>query len=510
MLAERIDEAAAAAQPVEPIAITADLGVQAPFPVEAMGNVARDTVRSIVALVNLPVCIAAQSVLSVISLAVQGHVDVKLPVGGALVRPSSLFFVTVAESGDRKSAADNLAMRGVREYEKELRTAHAEAIGPAHNRQEAWKEAKKQAINSNKAKGVDALTAALNALGPSPQLPPDPVVVVQQGTTQGLMKHIATGRPSLGFMSDEGGTFVGGYQMGEEQRLNTISAFSKLWDGDAIQSIKVGEGTSYIIGRRLTFHLMMQPIVAAKLLNDPVSKGQGFLSRLLVAQPESLAGTRMIENGGQIDPAYLSVIDQFAARVGRVLREPLPITDEGALEPKVLELDADAKRLWIEFHNDIERQTGEGSELQNVRGFVGKLPEQAARLAALLQVFEKGRAVEAICADPMERAITIARFYLSEARRLYGDYLPTQAETDATVLANWVQAQWDEPFLSFRAVQRHGPTQLRRAPASHLRTVFGELVQSDHLAEHQQAETVRGERARKVYRVIGGRSDGTA
>ncbi len=46
--------------------------------------------------------ICAQSVQAAATLAVQGHADVELPTGHA--RPVSGFYVTVAATGDRKSA----------------------------------------------------------------------------------------------------------------------------------------------------------------------------------------------------------------------------------------------------------------------------------------------------------------------------------------------------------------------------------------------------------------------
>jgi uncharacterized protein DUF3987 len=53
-----------------------------------------------------PTAICAQSVLSVATLAVQAHADVELPTGA--VRPVSNNFITIAETGERKTSVDNL------------------------------------------------------------------------------------------------------------------------------------------------------------------------------------------------------------------------------------------------------------------------------------------------------------------------------------------------------------------------------------------------------------------
>ena len=71
--------------------------------------------------------IAAQSVLAAATLAVQPHANVELPTG--LVRPVSNFFVTVAASGERKSASDVAAMAPLRQREAALRDRFELGLG---------------------------------------------------------------------------------------------------------------------------------------------------------------------------------------------------------------------------------------------------------------------------------------------------------------------------------------------------------------------------------------------
>ena len=59
--------------------------------------------------------------LAAFSLAAQAHADVVLPTGSA--KPLTLFCVTVAASGERKSSVDELALAPVRRHEAELREA---------------------------------------------------------------------------------------------------------------------------------------------------------------------------------------------------------------------------------------------------------------------------------------------------------------------------------------------------------------------------------------------------
>ena len=95
---------------------------------------------------------------------------------------------------------------------------------------------------------------------------------------------------------------------------------------------------------------MIQPVVANKVLGDPILRGQGFLARFLVAWPQSLAGTRFYQHSNSShDPRLLRY---WARMTDLLLREP-PMNDRGELEPTELKMDADAKTVWIAAHDAI-------------------------------------------------------------------------------------------------------------------------------------------------------------
>ena len=72
------------------------------YPVHALGPL-QAAVEAVQAMTLAPVAIPAQSALAVASLAVQGFADVET-LGGP--RPLSLYALTIARSGERKSACD--------------------------------------------------------------------------------------------------------------------------------------------------------------------------------------------------------------------------------------------------------------------------------------------------------------------------------------------------------------------------------------------------------------------
>jgi hypothetical protein len=202
-----------------------------PFPVDALGEVLAPAARAIHERVQAPLAICAQSVLAAATLAVQAHADVELPT--RQTKPLTNFFLTIAATGERKSAVDSEALWPVRKHEARLRDEYAEQLPDYSNAKSAWDKAREVAIKSAKPKGDrDAIKAALDAVGPEPGPPPRLCSPAAEPTYEGLCKLFAVGWPSLGIFASEGGQFIGGHGMSDEAKLRTAAGLSAAWDGD--------------------------------------------------------------------------------------------------------------------------------------------------------------------------------------------------------------------------------------------------------------------------------------
>lgn len=485
----------------QPLSLLGEMPPGEEYPVDALGPTLGPAVHAITRKVMAPAALAANSVLSAVSLAVQPYVNVILPYGDA--RPCSLFFVTVAESGDRKSTTDSVAIREIAAYQREMQEHHASKEHDILARRIAWDTSKAQAVATNKSRGREAIEGALKDLGPRPQDPMVPTIMVRVGTTQGLIKQFEVARPSLGLMSDEGGSWLGGYGLSEDNRLFTVATLSDLWDGQPVQRLTAGEGATSLYGRRLTFHMMIQPVLAGKLLGDAEFKGQGFLSRLMVAKPESLVGTRIHDPLAPVDPDIEESLERYHRRLAVIIRAEMPMDQETrALHPRSVPLSGLATRLWWDFSNEMERRSGKDGDLAEVRGFSLKLAEHCARLAAVLSVFHNGPRIDAVDDETMAAAITIGRFYLSEAVRLFGNASPDPVMLAAQKVSDWLRDKWTENLISVTVLQQNGPPPTKGKTATFVRSVISALVDHDHLsARLPNGGMVSGSKAREVYRV---------
>jgi Protein of unknown function (DUF3987) len=188
---------------------------------------------------------------------------VRLPYGQT--RPLSLFCLTIAESGDRKSSADLEAMAPVRMREKQLREAYEPLAKSYAVAFAAWR-GQRQQIERHKA-DVEKRRFELEALGPEPEAPIKPVLTIGESTAEGLAKHMPMLPGALGIFSAEGGQFLSGHGFSADAKLRTAANFASLWDGQGLRRLRAGDGLIDLHGRRLVSHLMIQPDAAAAVLN---------------------------------------------------------------------------------------------------------------------------------------------------------------------------------------------------------------------------------------------------
>ena len=214
-----------------------------PFPVEALGPVLAPAARAIHDRVQASMALCGQSVLAAATLVVQAHADVELPIGSKRAKPLSSYFVTIAETGERKTEADYHALWAIRKYEKNLRDKYDAKRLEYENDKEAYEIARRGA--KEKAKGNRlAAKAELDKVGAAPIPPLAPMLTSTEPTFEGLTKQFHNHHPSLGIFASEGGQFIGGHAMNEENKLRTASGLSELWDAGEARRVRAGDGAS--------------------------------------------------------------------------------------------------------------------------------------------------------------------------------------------------------------------------------------------------------------------------
>lgn len=468
-----------------------------PYPVHALGPL-RAAVEAVEDITQAPVAIAAQSALSIASLATQAFGDVELLGGGTA--PCSLFCLTIAESGERKSSCDRLFMAGIRDHEAREALAYREAFSAYEVAAEIWQGKRKrlmvEAAGADPAKALKA-QAELQTFGPAPVEPLKPNVTFQEPTIEGLFKFFQAGRPSVGLFTDEGGSFIGGHGMNSDNRLKTIAGYSSIWNGDKLTRMRAGDGTSDYPGRRLAMHVMVQPIVAHPFLADPLAAGQGFLARFLITDPPSAIGTRLRRGH---DAGSRLNIDAFSERLGQILAAPMPTGDtERELRPVTLPLSAQARDMLWRFYEETEMAQAMGGTLEQIRSYGSKAAEQAARIAGVMTLWLDLDARE-VAPEAMCWGIDLARFYLGEARRLAEAGAVSEETKRAEMLRRWLIDNWRHDDITPREVMQHGPNSLRESKVA--RAVLTVLDKHGWIVRLPEGEVIRGSARKEAFSIV--------
>jgi putative DNA primase/helicase len=394
------------------------------YPLAALPEILREAVAEVQGFTQAPVALIAGCALSAVSLAAQGLVDVARDAN--LRGPVGLFFLTVAESGERKSTVDGYFSLPISDYMRRVEREMAGDLLAAKARKDAWteeyeglKSALRNAARSGKAVEVKKLGRDMEEMKQDePTMPRVPRLVYGDITPESLAQNLAKVWPSAGIISSEGGTVLGSHGMNADNVKRNLSLLDTLWSGDDHYVDRKTPDSSFAVrGARLTIGLQVQEGVLRDFFGQSknMARDTGFLARCLISCPESTQGTRLYK-----PPGEKVALRRFDARLRNLLETPVELTETGGVSPALLTLSDGAKAAWVGFYDEVERELASGGELADLKDVGSKAAENAARLAALFHCFE-GRAFDVpIGKEHMEGAIDVIAWHLAEARHFFG------------------------------------------------------------------------------------------
>lgn len=414
---------------------------QEPFPMEALGKILFPAAELLAhEAVQVPESMAAASLLTAASIAVQPHVDIFIDGRSS---PTSLFLITIAESGDRKSAVDYWAMKPVHDRQQEMMADYEVAF-------RQYKADKRRFDKARKKDGYDV---------EEPIEPPVPILMAGDFTVEAIRNMLGRGLPSIGLVSDEGGSIINGHSL-REAYLRSLAEYSSFWDGRGRIVIRATTGAHSLYGTRVALHMMLQPIAAAVLTGDETAHQQGFLGRCLTSWPASIRGTRMYK---QYNPKDSESYRLYCDRMEELLHTPWPMSiseRSRGLAPKHMHLTPRAHTEYVRFYNHTESAM---DDFKDVSAFACKVAEHALRIAGVLAHFESGTLQ--VDLEAMRHGILIAEWFLLEAKRIRRQGINYEAMA-AQRLLDWLH-ETGKDTVTATDVLTLGPTEFRTAAALH-------------------------------------------
>ncbi|WP_164549376.1 YfjI family protein [Tsuneonella rigui] len=472
-----------------------------PYPVDALPSVIRDVVEEVAGYVKAPTALIAASALSAVSTAVQSCFSVQRD--AALTGPATLYLLTVAESGERKSTVDRFFTAPIREWEAEQKRSHRERVAQYNADLEDW-ERRGEDLQRNIAGGFIDVHAAGN-LDPrvthqleKPRQSARRRMLRGDDTPEALAMALAD-YPVASVISAEAGTIFGSHGMNAEAVMRNLAQANVMWDGGVIQRDRVSTGELQVEGMRVTMGLQVQPAVLDAFVQKTggLAKGIGYFARFLFCHPESTQGGRYYDEPPADRPAQRTFDHQMTT-----LLAAEPVFDEhDRLVPHFVGFDAAAQQAWIRFHDEVEEKQGPEQEYANIRDVASKAADNAARLACCFHVFS-GDPSMSIGLVSMVGACRLMRWYLDEAVRFAHSAGAAPELADAQLLEEWLVArvraqpkQSAAVLVAVNEVRKKGPNRLRQA---HSRRLDDAL---ELLSDHHRVLVLRraGRKGRDIY-----------
>lgn len=455
------------------------------FPIEALGPILGPAAWALQRIVQAPDAICAQSVLGAAALVCQSFANISIDGREVIL---SLFLITVAESGDRKTATDNIALRPIYEWQKMLSFSYREDLKKFILSKEMWDYKKKEWLKN---------PSNSDFIEQEPHAPLRPLILVEEPTYEGIVKYLAIGQPSIGLFSDEGSRFFGGHAMNRDNQLKTIGGLSSLWDGKPISRLRSGDGDTLLYGRRASLHLMIQEVVLEQLMKNKMIEHQGFLPRCLISFPLSTAGKRpYVEKNVREDSAII----KYYERLNLLLDKEFPVAPypapQNELIPRKMTLTAEAKNEWICYHNSIDRDLAPGKRLELIRRFSNKAAEHVLRLAGILSMIEHIEADE-IEVEYIRRGIVLVEYYITETLRIQNCLSIDPELLLAKKVLNWCWEKGRSVF-SLQEIYQFGPPQIRQA--SKARSIMS-LLESHGWATSTPSIEIEGKYHKEAWTV---------
>lgn len=408
-------------------------GRTANFPISALGEHGSAMAEALHQKYQAPPALCAQAVLCAMNTAVSSWGQVEAIHGGGM--PLSLYLITVAQSGERKTAVGDAAQRGIVVFQREL----AETLDAARKATADQEEA---------------------------ELLPSADIIVNEPTMEGLLRTMSRGPGFTCLSNDDAASFFGSHAMSKEKKQKTTATISQLWSGTRVYSPRADGRDAGVEGVPLSMSLMFQPYLNTQVFGDREMVEQGFLARVLPCYPKSTMGTRFFREC-PVDAEQR--ILEFANRVFNTLQEVQVLrqmretpTDRFAPRLPLLRLSKAARRVLIDFHDEIEVQLAPGGKLEKVRGFAGRATENATRLAGVVALFDDINAQE-VPKDAAISASELMRFYIAEFANLLSLAKSQKDESAAGELGAWMARQYGAGGLGHdKEISQFGPPAFRK------------------------------------------------
>ncbi|MFI8980848.1 hypothetical protein CDR19_22415 [Ectopseudomonas toyotomiensis] len=428
--------------------------------------------------IKAPRSLVISGALTAISLVSQGLIDVLKP--NNQVVPVSLMLATIADSGDRKSTAQDALLKSVRSFEVGRDDEYKRDMVRWKAGLAIWEQGKKELLKSiSKAYRDDFDTSSIESKimeheNNKPEKPRRFRMLYDDTTPQALFLGMYEGLPTAGLISDEASGILNGRTFRDFPKLNTI------WSGGVIAVDRTSSESYRLDEARLTVSLMVQEKNFIDYLSrkGELSRGAGLWARFLICKPDSIRGTRVMES---FSSSWQRTTD-FNVRVSELLERNARFQAQATSCRERIKFTPAASALWMKVFNEIEVGMREGGRFERMPDFASKLADNIARVAALLHFFEGEEGDIPI--EILEFSVSLCCWFADEFKKIFVP--PVQIEVDADELYQWLvtRKRVRGREIDKNDLLQYGPNRMRKKEV--LSPILDYLVSAKKIIIHER------------------------
>lgn len=435
------------------------------FPIEFLSRDLKEVTKNLHTHTGMSLELIVNILLTILSFICQSLVCVASPYTN-IPGPCSLYLLTMAESGEGKTFLFKLLMKPVHERLNEMNQRYQVDMTEYKRKLRVWKIAQ-QGLDANlrqavkKGYGVnDAMMQLEEHCSKEPKKPVEPKFIYEDVSPKALIQGVSQWAEA-GIITDEPISFFKG------MLKNLIAILNKGWDGGTY-NFQRADGESYEPTLCLMISLMAQPKVFMDYLekHGEIAKSSGFFPRFLISTVTSSIGHRNKSIDGE---SLHALLQPFFNRLKVLMAIFEKRFYEDNYTKDIMELTVGAKTILNKNRVEIEMAISPGGKWAHIPDFASKAPENAMRIAAILEYFDfKGTGLEGfvnvrINENTMENALRITEWYLQQASNLFYPMSEQyQFEKDVRELWGFINKKLcDNPFPKHELEQR-GPSRLRK------------------------------------------------
>jgi hypothetical protein len=391
---------------------------------EWIRNHAADVANELQVAVDLPALLA----LSALGVAQAGHVVVH--VKNTWRENVNLYIAVALPPGAGKSPAVRAMTRPIDMAERDARIDVESRI--------KYVELERTVIEGKKKKAEAAgdLATARGHLAElesdSLRVPVVPRYVADDATPEKLAQMMSEQGGRMALISTEGGPFE--MMTGRYSERSNLEVYLQAWSGDTIRIDRVSRDSLHIANPVLSVCLTVQPSVISALADRPELAGRGLTARFMYAVPRDFVGHRDLLSEQDSNPAH---VHAYETRLAALMRHGRPEY------PTVLAMTTEARRMFLEWRQELERQRTPDGALRPLAEWTTKLESSVVRVAGLLAIADDATEIDA---DIMARALRIGAYWLDHARIVHDLWGADEQISTARYVLEWLRQREVQKF----------------------------------------------------------------